>query len=942
LLFLLVVSIAAAQQPALTPEEKQQAAEANRLTQESVQNYQQGQFAKSVELIRQALTIRQQLYPKSKYPDGHPELALNLNNMGFVLKAQGAYEEALNLYRQSLAMSERLFPAAQHPQGHLLIARTLNNLASLHHDRGEFDVALAGYERGLAMYQKLFPESTNPNGHAEIATCLNNLGLLYKVQGTYDKALSFYEQALAQREKLFPTSKFPQGHPMVASSWNNLGALLTSANRFAAARPYLDRALDFYRKAYPESKFPAGHYDIAICLNNLALLDVAEGSYDRALGHYGESLAMRKKLFPPQTYPNGHPSITSVLGGIALLHQNRGDYVQALDYAQQTIAMSRQLFPKSRYPDGHPDLIRNLNNLGFLQIARGVPADAAQAFGEALEMRQKLFVRLFAAAPEAESLAMVRNHPVLLDGFLTSSTGNRVIDADAARFVWNGKAAITRALEQRWAAARLAGTESASSFTRLRDLRQMIDRTSTDPRLTPPDRERQVRKLTEETDQIERDLARVLPAIASRRKQESLGPADLANALPQDSVFVDFLEYYRFARDAQKSGRDAEIHSRHFVAFVIAPKKPAIRVELGDAKAIEAAVQSWRKSIDAVKDDRANAARLRELVWNRVAAQIPPGTRTVYISTDGDLARLPFAALPGTQPGSILLEEFAIAVVPHGPHLLESLMQSARPAAGDDRVVAVGNLRSNSTKWPPLPATKKEITAIQSHAGKRDVLSLTGGDATVARMRRELTNSRYVHIATHGYFAEAELQADRRRQSELNRSALLGSESQPPALHPLSYSGLVLSDGEVFSGFAIVDLKLDNVRLITLSACETGLGDGAKGEGVQGLQRAFHLAGCENIIASLWNVNDSATAALMAKFYHELWVNKQEPLAALRTAQLTIYRHPERIEILAGDRGKPDQLKTVELKPELDANTKRKQVTPTKLWAAFVLSGAGR
>jgi len=105
------------------------------------------------------------------------------------------------------------------------------------------------------------------------------------------------------------------------------------------------------------------------------------------------------------------------------------------------------------------------------------------------------------------------------------------------------------------------------------------------------------------------------------------------------------------------------------------------------------------------------------------------------------------------------------------------------------------------------------------------------------------------------------------------------------------------------------------------------------------LQRAFHAAGCPNVVASLWKVSDSATAALMAKFYHELWVNKKEPLAALRLAQLTIYHHPELIPDLAGERGAP------RVKEALAA---RESATPpaaradTKLWAAFVLSGLGK
>ena len=91
--------------------------------------------------------------------------------------------------------------------------------------------------------------------------------------------------------------------------------------------------------------------------------------------------------------------------------------------------------------------------------------------------------------------------------------------------------------------------------------------------------------------------------------------------------------------------------------------------------------------------------------------------------------------------------------------------------------------------------------------------------------------------------------------------------------------------------------------------------------------------------ARLWKVHDAATAALMAKFYHELWVNKKPPIEALREAQLTIYRHPELIPDLAGERGAPkvkEALTTVPAKPQA---AKR---ADTKLWAAFVLSGVGK
>ena len=124
---------------------------------------------------------------------------------------------------------------------------------------------------------------------------------------------------------------------------------------------------------------------------------------------------------------------------------------------------------------------------------------------------------------------------------------------------------------------------------------------------------------------------------------------------------------------------------------------------------------------------------------------------------------------------------------------------------------------------------------------------------------------------------------------------------------------------------------------------ETGLGELTEGEGVLGLQRAFHAAGCPDVVGSLWKVSDAATAALMTLFYRELRIQGRPPLEALREAQLTVYRHPERIADLAGERGRPAQEAAEKLGSAADSAGPegRPRRAATKQWAAFVLSGAG-
>ncbi len=107
------------------------------------------------------------------------------------------------------------------------------------------------------------------------------------------------------------------------------------------------------------------------------------------------------------------------------------------------------------------------------------------------------------------------------------------------------------------------------------------------------------------------------------------------------------------------------------------------------------------------------------------------------------------------------------------------------------------------------------------------------------------------------------------------------------------------TDTGLLTGEAIAGLDLDGMDLAVLSACRTGLGEQYNGEGVFGLQRAFHIAGAKNVVASLWTVDDESTAALMNLFYYHLWEKNELPLEALHHAQLELYRNPQGVPALA-------------------------------------------
>ena len=153
---------------------------------------------------------------------------------------------------------------------------------------------------------------------------------------------------------------------------------------------------------------------------------------------------------------------------------------------------------------------------------------------------------------------------------------------------------------------------------------------------------------------------------------------------------------------------------------------------------------------------------------------------------------------------------------------------------------------------------------------------------------------------------------------------MLAGANRPPA---------EFQEDGILTALEVSELDLSKVQLATLSACETGLGETAGGEGLLGLQRAFQTAGAKTVVAGLWKVPDKATELLMARFYDNLWQNKMSKLEALREAQRWLLHEGVK---------QPGLIRGIELPAETPEPANQQNSLSPFYWAAFVLSGDWR
>ena len=614
--------------------------------------------------------------------------------------------------------------------------------------------------------------------HPDYAVSLNNLAWLYACQGDYARAEPLYRQSLEISKKALG-----ENHPDYAASLNNLAELYCSQGDYAQAGPLCLKSLAIKKQALGEN-----HPEYAVCLGNLAQFYCEQGAYCQAEPLQRQALEIAKKALGED-----HPEYARSLRNLAGIYYAQRDFARAEPLGRQALEIT-----KAALGENHPEYADGLNNLAVLYEAQGDYARAEPLLRQAVVIRRRQLESTAVVQSERQQLAMLQSVRSSLDHYLSltagqdqpspqpspilsCATGGRgeLLSASAYQQMLAWKGIVFR--RQRLACAGVQTPELAALFRQLQQVAGQLAQqawATPDPKHSAHWREN-IERLSTEKDRLEAELS--AHSAAYRQAQKQITLEELQQALPNDAVLVDFLQNDHVALTATRAGTE-KTRQQRLIAFVVRHEGPVLRINLGPARPLNDAIDTWRESFGISPASAAAGKLLREKLWDPIDAHIQDA-RIVLVSPDGPLNRLPLAALPGKKPDTFLLEERAIALVPVAQMIPEIVQAKAsRPLPGN--LLLVGNINYDAQPGPaevaqadgpastrslpagsmhfqPLQGTRDEVAAIEKlyrhELGTRGIRSLQESQATKATVLAEAGKYRYLHLATHGFFIEEKL-----------------------------------------------------------------------------------------------------------------------------------------------------------------------------------------
>ncbi len=825
-----------------------------------------GELSESLVLYDQALRIWRERVDR----EGEASVLLNA---GYTHSDLGQVREAVDSYTQALT----LWQDTANPRGQ---AFALSALGRVYSRTGQSQKALDHFGSAMLLIQQV-------GDPIEEARTLNGIAFLYHRFGNNVRSLSYYDRALP----LFRAARYTNGE---ASTLGDMG-------RVYHAMGQNEKALESHQQALAMFRSVSDKRMEMVELKEIGRVFDSAGNHTKAMASY----QVARKFYHAQKDLRGEATTLNLIARVyEVLHQDE----KALDCYRAAVSLSRAAedpFARSA----------SLYNIARLELRRGNLANARTETEAALEIVESLRTDVGSQDLRASYFASVREQYELYIEVLMRLHQQRPAEGFATVAFEASERARARSLLELLREVRMNIREGADShlLERERSLQQTLNAKAerrmqliTARNTVEAEKvSREITQLTAEFDDVLVQLKKTSPRYAALTQPQPLKLQEIQQQiLDDDSILLEYVlgekKSYVWAvtRTAISSfelaGRaEIEESARRFY-WLLTERPPTANEQL-------------KRNAD-LKDATSS---LSWLLIDPVANELQ--SKRLLIVPDGALQYIPFQALtssleqlPGSEPIPLVVNH-VIVNQPSASTLAVTLGQQvpqrsaaktiaifADPVfeADDPRVrtttgspqgvrAASANtpaaqtfrdvgLSAAGVQIPRLQASRDEAEAIMTVVPPDSALKAVNFDASRATvMRANLGQYRFVHFATHGVV-----------------------DDQNP-----EFSGIVLSmvdhHGRAQNGFLrlhdIYNLELP-VDLVVLSACNGALGKDVKGEGLVGLTRGFMYAGASGVVASLWKVDDEATAELMKHFYAAMFRKHLSPAAALRDAQLAMRR----------------------------------------------------
>jgi tetratricopeptide (TPR) repeat protein len=823
----------------------------------------------------EALFLKGSAILEKVYGPEHPATASSLDSLARFYQRMGDVKKAEALSQRALKIREKVF-GPEHPA----TAASLEHLAALYLSMGDFAKAQPLSQSVLKIREKAFgPE------HPAVASSLLTLADLYGRMSDYPKVFPLAERALSIYEK----SCGPM-HPSTAAGLTTLAGFYMALGNSSKAEPLYQRASSIVQEVYgPE------HPLTAMSFRNLAQLYMVTSNYTKAEPLYQQSLSINEKAFGP-----GHPSVADDLNGLGRLYLTVGDYAKARLLYERALQIREKVLGTE-----HPSTAATLNQLGFTYLELHLETNALDVADKAALGNLRTLANVLSFASEQERLQyQVRCNPYSLLASL--SNGPHIAEA----ILRNKGIVLDSLLEDRLVAELSEDPQDRSIADKIDPAKQRL----TQLLLEAPkdlseqglkDRTDARRQAFEEIERLESMLAQRVAGVGHARRALSVSVQKVQAAIPSHTALVEFIAYSHYL------GQDH--WERRYGAAILDHFSQPTWVTLGATAAIDTNIVLYQNAIRRRTEEPGLSAALKGLykqLWVPLEPALPRGTKTVIVSPDAGLSFVSFATLL-TPDSQFVGERYSIHYVASG----RDLLSEPKPSTNSDMVVFANPLysRAGITKpetpgvfLSPVPGSANQASALASKAREWNwpVRVYLGDGATEAQLHA-IRSPHILHFATHGFFLPETVGAagfPSNSSPASYFSDMSQSQSQVVLQNPMHRSALALAgaqdtleawkrgevpltgDDGIVTAEEVGGLHLQGTWLVTLSACDTGIGEVIAGEGVMGLRRGFVQAGTCNLLMTLWPVAVDETGRFMLDFYSTLQKSRNAP-ESLATVQ---------------------------------------------------------